>query len=318
MTRRYVVGLVLCLVAAAMLGLPAAAAQETTTDTATNETATSDTTTNGTAANDTDDGPGLGTQLTAFLQSSSAATDDTVENGMWQAGFERANENKRAQMVTSRTGALEQRLERLRERNESLRERYENGTIPRQAYVAQQSRLAARIDALETAVNDTDEAAAVAGVEDSRIERLKENASRLSGPDVAAIVRGNGGGPPVDAPGQSEAGTDEGNTSARGRDRSAGGQPGDGGAVPADEPGPAAGDDADPRNSDATNSSANETADSDDAGNTGGGDGSAGDGGDGSAGDGGAGSAGDGGDGSAGDGGDGGSGDGSAAGGRAN
>lgn len=273
MKRRYVVGLVLCLVAAAMVGLPAAAAQETATETATPVTTDTD-------ANETDDGPGLGTRLTAFLQSSSAATNDTVENGMWQAGFERANGSHRAQMVTSRTGTLEQRLERLRERNESLRERYENGSLPRQAYIAQQSRLAARMDALKTAVNETDEAASVAGVEDERIERLKENASRLPGPGVAAIVRANGGGPPVDAPGQSERPTDAANTSAENRTSSAGGvpgagnsQPGAGGERPVDGDGPLAGNDADPRNSSATNSSANET----DGDGSAAGDGSAGD-----------------------------------------
>ncbi|MBX0323797.1 hypothetical protein EGH21_12230 [Halomicroarcula sp. F13] len=287
MNRRYVVGLVLCLVAAAMVGLPAAAAQETTTDTAT-PVATD------TEANETDDGPGLGTALTAFLQSSSAATNDTVENGMWQAGFERANESQRAQMVTSRTGTLEQRLERLRERNESLQQRYEDGSLPRQAYVAQQSRLAARMDALETAVNDTDEAATAAGVEDERLERLKENASRLSGPDVAAIVRANGGGPPVAAPGQSERPTDEANTSAENRTSSAGdapvagnGQSGSAGERPVDGDGPQAGDDADPRNSAATNGSANETADDDAGDATGGDDRGSGESGDGSAGDGG-------------------------------
>jgi len=179
MTQRYAVLLVVCAVVGAVVGLPAVAAQETATPTETNES----------------DGDGLGTQLTAFTQSSSAAANDSVENGMWRAGFEQSNASERARLVTDRTGGLEARLERLQAENESIQQRYENGNLSEQAYVARQSRLDARIDALRTAVNDTDEAATEAGVNDSRLERLKQNASQLSGPQVAGIARGLGGGP---------------------------------------------------------------------------------------------------------------------------
>jgi len=178
MTHRYAVLLVVCAVVGAAVGLPAAAAQETATPTETNDS-------------DAD----LGTQLTAFTQASSAAANDSVENGMWQAGFEQSNASERARLVTDRTGGLEARLERLRAENETVQQQYENGTISEQAYVARQSRLDARIGALRTAVNDTDAAAAEAGVNDSRLERLKQNASRLSGPQVAGIARGLAGGP---------------------------------------------------------------------------------------------------------------------------
>lgn len=179
MTQRCAVLLVVCAVVGAVVGLPAVAAQETATPTETNDS----------------DGDGLGTQLTAFTQSSSAAANDSVENGMWQAGFEQSNASERARLVTDRTGGLEARLERLQAENESIQAQYENGTLSRQAYVARQSRLDARIDALRTAVNDTDEAATEAGVNDTRLERLKQNASQLSGPEVAGVARGLGGGP---------------------------------------------------------------------------------------------------------------------------
>lgn len=179
MIQRYAVLFVVCAVVGAVAGLPAVAAQETATSTETNAS---------------DDG-GLGTQLTAFTQSSSAAANDSVENGMWNAGFEQSNASERARLVTDRTGSLDARLERLRAENESIQEQYENGTLSEQAYVARQSRLDARIEALQTAVNDTDDAAAEAGVNDSRLERLKQNASQLSGPAVAGIARGLAGGP---------------------------------------------------------------------------------------------------------------------------
>jgi len=172
-------------VALAMLVSPTILAQETAT-------ATRNTT------NESGETAGMGAQMTAFTQSTSAAVNDSVENGMWTAEFNQSNASERARLVRDRAGSLERRLERLQRQNESVRERYENGSLPQPAYVAQQSRLSARIDALQTAINDTGEAAVQAGVNDSRLERLRQNASELKGPEVAAIARGLGGGPPED------------------------------------------------------------------------------------------------------------------------
>jgi len=183
MTHRHT--LLVVSVALAMLVSPTILAQETAT-------ATRNTT------NESGETAGMGTQLTAFTQSTSTAVNDSVENGMWKAGFDQSNASERARLVRDRAGSLERRLERLQRQNASVQERYENGSLPQPAYVAQQSRLSARIDALRTAINDTDEAAAQAGVNDSRLERLRQNASALTGPEVAAIARGLGGGPPDD------------------------------------------------------------------------------------------------------------------------
>jgi len=191
MTNRHAV-FVVC-VAVALLVSPTIMAQETATATrnTTNESG-------GTA--------GMGAQLTAFTQSSSAAANDSVENGMWRAGFDQSDAGERTNLVRDRAGTLERRLDRLQRQNESLRAEYENGSLPQPAYIARQSRLSARIDGLRTAVNDTDEAATRAGVNDSRLERLRKNASELDGPEVAAIARGLGGGPPADRGPPAEAG----------------------------------------------------------------------------------------------------------------
>ncbi len=181
MTHRHT--LLVVSVAVAMLVAPTIMAGETAT-------ATRNTT------NESGETAGMGAQVTAFTQSSSTALNDSVENGMWKAGFNQSNASERAQLVRNRTGTLEQRLDRLQRQNASLQERYENGSEP--AYIAQQSRLSARIDSLQRAINDTDEAAAQAGVNDSRLERLRQNASELKGPETAAIARGLGGGPPAD------------------------------------------------------------------------------------------------------------------------
>jgi hypothetical protein len=288
MSQRQAVLLVVA-VAVVAVGLPVAGAQETATETPI-------------ATNDTDES-GLGTQLTAFLQSNSAAANDTVENGMWKAGFDRANESAKADLVTRRTGSLEQRLEQLKTENRTLRKEYENGTISEQAYVARQSRLSARIDSLQTAVNDTETAAENAGVNDSRLTRLKQNASELSGPAVAGIARGLGGGPGA-APGQATNGTDADRPRAPGQaadGTTAGQAPNatDGQGPPNDDP------DRNETGANGGDGAADSSGDGGDGGGppAGGSDGSAetqGDGGDGGSGD-----RGDGGDGGSSDGGDG-------------
>jgi hypothetical protein len=170
----------LVLVGTVVVGLPAVAAQETTTEA---------------VATQNDSASGMGTQLTAFLQSNSAAANDTVENGMWKSAYNQSNETERTQLVTNRAGSLEQRLERLQDRNATLEQRYENGTISEQAYVAQRSQLVAEIEGLQTAINDTDAAAEQAGVNDASLEQLKQNASEFSGQQVASVARGIAGPP---------------------------------------------------------------------------------------------------------------------------
>lgn len=178
---------VLVVVGAVAVGLPAVTAQETTTEALTTQ--------NNAAG-------GMGTQLTAFLQSNSAAANDTVESGMWQSAYNRSNGTERVELVTDRTGSLEQRLGRLQERNAALEQRYENGSLSEQAYVAQRSRLVTETERLRTAINDTDTAAEQTGVDDTALERLKQNASELSGRQVSSIARGIVAPPDVAGPGE--------------------------------------------------------------------------------------------------------------------
>ena len=206
---------VLVIVGTVAVGLPAVTAQETATET---------------VATQNDSASRMGAQLTAFLQSNSAAANDTVENGMWQSAYDRSNGTQRAELVTNRAGSLERRLERLQERNATIERRYENGSLSEQAYVAQRSRLTAEIAGLQTAVNDTDAAAEQAGVNDSALERLKQSASKLSAQQAASAARGIAG-PPV-TPGQ-------GPPDDAGNERSEQGPPDDGAANQSDREPPA-------------------------------------------------------------------------------
>jgi len=200
-TREVAVVAVVVLVGVAGVALPTVAA--TTADPAAqveepNETATE--------ANATDRGsgngpPAFGNQMTAFMQSSASEANDTVESGMWTAGFERANESKQAQMADRRAGSLEQRLERLRERNQTLTDRYNNGSISESAYVAQSSQLSGRIAALRTSIDETDRAAEKAGINDTRLDTLRTDARNMTGPETAGVARdvvAGGQGPPAD------------------------------------------------------------------------------------------------------------------------
>jgi len=206
---------VLVIVGTVAVGLPAVTAQETATET---------------VATQNDSASGMGAQLTAFLQSNSAAANDTVENGMWQSAYDRSNGTQRAELVTNRAGSLERRLERLQERNATIERRYENGSLSEQAYVAQRSRLTAEIAGLQTAVNHTDAAAEQAGVNDSALERLKQSASKLSAQQAASAARGIAG-PPV-TPGQ-------GPPDDAGNERSEQGPPDDGAVNQSDREPPA-------------------------------------------------------------------------------
>ncbi|WP_225335062.1 hypothetical protein [Halomicrobium urmianum] len=184
MTTRQAAVVALAVLCALGAALPAATAQETTTPSEVGESA------------------GLGDELTAFMQSSAAEANDSVESGMWRSAFESADESERARLATNRTERLADRLERLRERNRTLTARYENGSIDRSAYLAQVSQLSGRMAALRSSVNDTDQAAEAAGVDPPGLERLRSDARNATGPEVNGVARGltAGGGPPADAP----------------------------------------------------------------------------------------------------------------------
>lgn len=167
------------------------------TDATTADSGTADSPGNGTG----NDSAAFGTQLTAFMQSSAAETNDTVESGMWEAGFERADESRRDRMARSRTDELGDRLEQLRDRNRTLTERYENGSIERDEYVARASSLSGRLSALRESIDGTDRAARAAGVNETRLDALRKNTTNVTGPEVPGVARGivsGDRGPPAD------------------------------------------------------------------------------------------------------------------------
>lgn len=142
----------------------------------------------------------FGASVSAFMQASAADTEGEVEDGMFNARFENASEDRRTQLVQGRAANLDQRLERLRaERAELLNTT--DGEAPSVADRAKAARLSARINALEDAIDTTSVAAARAGVDVTRLDELRQNASELTGKEVADLARGlaGAGGPPEHA-----------------------------------------------------------------------------------------------------------------------
>lgn len=135
----------------------------------------------------------MGSQISAFMESSAVAVNNSVETGIWVHQFN-ASEN-RADVVDRRATVLEHRLEALRaELNETGSP---NVTDPSDA--RRLAALQARIDALNSTLHRTQQVASAAGVNTTRLERLRNNASRLHGRDVARMARNlTTVGPPVD------------------------------------------------------------------------------------------------------------------------
>lgn len=146
----------------------------------------------------------LGAQLSSFMQTSAAEANGSVDAGMWSAKFNDTPDERRANEVDNRVRTLERRLERTETRMAALEAAHDNGSIPDVAYLAQASRLNSEIESLETAINDTDAAAEEAGVNDTRLDALRERAQNASGQEVArtarnlTVVRAGQRGPPAD------------------------------------------------------------------------------------------------------------------------
>ncbi|WP_276252642.1 hypothetical protein [Halomontanus rarus] len=145
-----------------------------------------------------------GADVSTFMQASAADADETVDAEMFIVAFENGDNETRTELVSERTTQLEAKLERLEADREELDEQEDE--LNPAARKAKLATLAVRISSLERAINETQPRAAEAGVDTAALEKLRTNASTLSGPDVAEIARNISGvepprGPPEDVPG---------------------------------------------------------------------------------------------------------------------
>lgn len=135
----------------------------------------------------------IGTDVSAFMQTGAADAADTVEDGMFDAAYENASEEERAELVEEHSDRLADRYEEIEAEYEALSE--EDADDP--AREARLSALATQMANLEQAINTTEERAAETGVDQTGLAELRANASDLSGPEIAEIAQGLAG---VDVP----------------------------------------------------------------------------------------------------------------------
>ncbi len=202
-TRRVALLVAALLVVSAVVGVGGVAAQsgnETVTDAPTadgaNETATSG-----------NDGPPNGTAA-ARLMGTVGVTEAEVEGEVERRAFgiavaRAASNESKVSVVASQFNQTRERLRELRERRAELNASYENGSISESTYRARVATLAAQVNQTETMINETQEESAglpeerleAKGINVTAIQRLRANASNLTGPEVSRIARSIAGPP---------------------------------------------------------------------------------------------------------------------------
>ncbi|RQG98829.1 hypothetical protein [Natrarchaeobius oligotrophus] len=125
--------------------------------------------------------------VSSFMQSSAADAENTVESGLFEVRYENADDDDRAEIVGDRTGDLEAKLEALETERNELREKRDELTPPE--YNARMAKLAVEIASLDRALERTVPRAADAGVDQDRLDELQNNASELTGPEVATMAQ---------------------------------------------------------------------------------------------------------------------------------
>ena len=139
-----------------------------------------------TTGNDTPRNDSLSGEVSSFMQITAASTEGAVDSGMWRASLnDTENETERTRMINARIEYLEQRANDIETETAELRADRNNSTNV--SYVARASRLAARIEAFRTAVNQTAEVATAESVNETGANRLDEISANLTEPDLPAV-----------------------------------------------------------------------------------------------------------------------------------
>ncbi|WP_408959312.1 hypothetical protein [Natrinema sp. 74] len=144
-----------------------------------------------------------------LMQASAADTKNAVETGMFDAAYETADNESRAEVVRDRTATLEAQLDGLKADRAELRNQSEK--LSRGEYRARMAKLTVEIASLERSIERTERRAAEVGVSEDRLAELRNTAATMrkntasnAGPGAAAVARGlskrngppDGAGPP--------------------------------------------------------------------------------------------------------------------------
>ncbi|ELZ79224.1 hypothetical protein DEQ92_15115 [Haloferax sp. Atlit-6N] len=171
-------------------------AQTTANDSATNDTAAND------SAASSETLPGQ--RLSAVIGVQGSETDGELERRTFEARFANANSNaSKAAVVATQVVTVRERLTELEQRRDRLEAQRENGTLSEGQYRARLTQTVADIERTRSMLNQTADAASTVpaeelsarGVETAELDRLRTNASELTGPEVAEIAREIAGNP---------------------------------------------------------------------------------------------------------------------------
>ncbi|MFC7213828.1 hypothetical protein ACFQO4_07005 [Saliphagus sp. GCM10025334] len=199
----------------------------------------------------------MGEEVSTFMQASSVSTTHAVDDGMFEAAFQNASEERRAALIAERTDEHNSTIADLKEEYRALQEQKDE--LHPGEYNVRMARLTVELASVDDSINRTERRAADAGVNTTSIQTLRANASELAGPEVAERAKQIAGidpprGPPDHAGGQNgspgngqEKGSDAGQGTGPGEDENEGNgeEKGQGNGAP-DDPGAGSGDESPP------------------------------------------------------------------------
>lgn len=177
--------LALLLAVSAIAVVPGAMAQQTETETATDESSTNETIE-------------PGAQLSGVVGVQEAELNGDVEERAYGIRIAQANtDDAKAAVVAEQLNRSEQRVAELEERRAELEAARENGSISNGQYRAQVAQLHAESQTVQRVNNQSNETASelpaetleANGVNATAIRTLSERAAELSGPETARVAR---------------------------------------------------------------------------------------------------------------------------------
>ena len=137
-----------------------------------------------------EDNASLGTDISSFMQASSAEAAGEVEDGRFEAAMNRTdNATEREALIEARQARLEARNTRLSEQ----REAFGNSPDVRNRSIA--TRIAVEATGIERAANSTERRAVEIGANTERIAKIRSDARTIRGSGVAELARGVAGPP---------------------------------------------------------------------------------------------------------------------------
>jgi len=162
--------------------------------------ATNETTEGNETANGTEISPGE--RLSGVIGVQRAEIAGEVDSRAFEVALNRTEtDEERAELVAERLNRTENRLDEIERRQRELRERRDAGELSRGEFAARMAEIGARAETVEREANRSADVArglpesvrADRGLNESRLDALRERASEASGPEIAAIARGVAG-----------------------------------------------------------------------------------------------------------------------------